>query len=75
MQKELIFERKKLFTSWIPTHDLNASQLLYPLSYRCIWLWFSIECYSSFPLHRLRPTTEHKLATTLTRNDKLEGGG
>ena len=28
-----------------------------------------------FPLHRLQPTAEHKLATALTCDDKLEGGG
>jgi len=28
-----------------------------------------------FPLHRLQPAAECKLATALTRDDKLEGGG
>ena len=42
MQRVLIFE-KKVYTSWIRTHDLlNASQ------HWVILLWFSIECYSSF---------------------------
>jgi len=27
-----------------------------------------------FSIHRLQPTAERKLATALTRNDKLEGG-
>ena len=36
MQKVLNFE-KKVFTSWILTRDLlNASQLLYPLSYMAV---------------------------------------
>ena len=35
-----------------------------------IWLWFLVEF---FPLHRLQPATERKLATTLTCDDKLEG--
>jgi len=28
-----------------------------------------------FPLHCLQPAAERKLATALTRDDKLEGGG
>jgi len=28
-----------------------------------------------FPLHRLQLAAEHKLATALTCDDKLEGGG
>ena len=44
-EKVSIF-RKKVFTSWIWTHNLlNASQLLYPLSYMAVVL---MECCSSF---------------------------
>jgi len=28
-----------------------------------------------FPLHRLQPSAKRKLATALTRDGKLEGGG
>ena len=37
MQKALIFEKKKLFTTWIQTGNLlNASHLHYSLSYMAV---------------------------------------
>ena len=72
MQKVLIFG-KKVFTSWIRTCDLlNANQLLYPLSYMAVV--FDGMLLEFFPLHCLQPTADHKLATALTRDDKLERG-
>ena len=73
MQKVLIFG-KKMFTNWIQTRNLlNASQLLYPLSYMAAV--FDGMLLEFLPLHRLQPTTERKLATALTEHDdKLEGG-
>ena len=69
MQKVLIF-KKKVFTSWIRTCDLlNANQLLYPLSYMAVVFdGMLLEFFHSIA------TAEHKLATALTRDDKLERG-
>ena len=70
--KVLIFG-KKVFTRWIWTCNLlNASQLLYPLSYMAAV--FDRMLLKFFLLHRLQPTAECKLATALTRDDKLEWG-
>ena len=63
----------KVFTRWIQTRDLvNASQLLYPLSYMAIvfdgmLLKFSALC--------LQPAAERKLITALPHGDKLDVGG
>jgi len=54
--KALIFEKKKnLFTSWIRTHDLNASQFM-AVVFNGMFLEFS-------PLLRLQPAAEHNLIT------------
>ena len=70
--KVLIFE-KNLFTSWILTHDLNASQLLFPLSHMAVVFDGMLLEFS--PLLRLQPAAEHNLITALTCSDKLEVGG
>jgi len=73
MQKVLIFEKKKLFTTWIRTHDLlNASQLLYPLSHMAVVFDGMLLEFS--PLLRVQPAAEHNLITAFTRSDKLEVG-
>ena len=74
MQKVLIFEKKKkLFTTWIRTHDLlNASQLLYPLSHMAVVFDGMLLEFS--PLLRVQPAAERNLITAFTRSDKLEVG-
>ena len=68
-QKVLIFGRKKVFTSWIRTHNLNASQLLYPLSHMAVA--FNGMLLEFSPLLCLQPAAERKLITALPRDDKL----
>ena len=71
MQKVLTFEKNNLFTSWIRTRDLlNASQLLYPLSYTAVV--FSGMLLEFSPLLRLQPAAECNLITAFTCNGKLE---
>ena len=63
-----------MFTSWIQTRDLlNASQLLYPLSYMAAVVDGML--LEFLPLYHLQPAAECKLATALTCDDKLEGRG
>ena len=60
-----------MFTSWIRTCDLlNASQLLYPLSYMAVVFDGILLEFS--PLLCLQPAAEHKLITALPCGDKLE---
>jgi len=66
MQKVLIFEKKNLFTSWIRTRDLNASQLFYSLSHMAVV--FNGILLEFSPL-RLQPAAEHNLITALTCGD------
>ena len=71
MQKVLIF--KKVFTSWIRTRGLlNASQLLYPLSYKAVVFDGML---LKFSLLLLQTAAECKLITTLTRSDNHEAEG
>jgi len=71
--KVLIFKKKKLFTTWIRTRDLNASQLHYRLSHMTVVFDGMLLEFS--PLLRLQPAAEHNLITAFTHNDKLEVGG
>ena len=48
-------KNKNLFTSWIRTHDLNASQFM-AVVFNGMFLEFS-------PLLRLQPAAEHNLIT------------
>ena len=71
MQKVLIFEKKKMFASWIQIRDLlNAGQLLYPLSNMAAVFDGMLLAFS--PLLCLQPTAECNLITTFTYDDKLE---
>ena len=64
-------KKKKLFTSWIQTHDLlNASQLLYPLSYTAVV--FNGMLLEFSPLLRLQPAAEHNLITAFNHGDNPE---
>jgi len=73
MQKVLVF-KEKVFTSWIRTHDLlNASRLLYTLSYMA--LVFDGMLLEFSPLIRLQPAEECNLITALPHSDKLKVGG
>jgi len=63
--------QKKLFTSWIRTHNfLNASQLLNPLSHMAVVLLLEFS-----PLLRLQPAAECNLIATFIHGDKHEAGG
>jgi len=60
--KSIDFGKKKNLFSWIQTRNLlNASWLLYPLSYMAVV--FNGMLLKFFPLHRLQPTAQHNLAT------------
>ena len=73
VRKSLQFQ-KKLFTSWIRTHDLlYASQLHYPLSYRAVVFDGMLLEFS--PLLRLQPTGKCNLISALTCGEKLEVRG
>ena len=73
MHAKRIDFQKKVLTSWIQTFDLlNASQLLYPLSYMAVVFDGMLLEFS--PLLRLQPAAERNLITAFTRSDKLEVG-
>ena len=63
--------RKKVFTSWIRTHDLlDASQLLYPLSYMAVVFdGMLFEFFSTF-----LSSTRYRMQADLTVTN-LEVGG
>ena len=72
--KSIDIQKKNLFTTWIQARDLlNASQLLYPLSYMAVVLDRMLLEFS--PLLHLQAVVERKLITALTHGDKLDGGG
>ena len=73
--KSIDFQKKKknLFTSWIQACNLNASQLLYPLSYLCCGfrcIFAQVFSTSSSPTRCRMPADHH-----IPLSDKFKVGG